>query len=132
MNKITTPTDLRKFGLLTGTIFAGLFGLLLPFMAKHSMPTWPFIVMAIFWVPALVYPKSLTYVYKIWMKIGEALGFVNSRIILGILFFVLITPIGLIKRTFGKDVMGKKYEPNLKSYRNSVKVKDPKHMEKPF
>lgn len=132
MNHTHTIQDLRKFGLLTGAIFVGLFGLLIPILKAHAMPTWPWWLAVSLWLPAMIYPKALKVVYRLWITFGEILGAINSRIILGILFFLIITPIGLIRRTFGKDLMGKHYDPALKSYRTPITPKPITHMEKPF
>lgn len=132
MNNTYTPSDLRKFGLILGGLFAIIFGVIVPKVAHHQVPTWPWITALILWLPAAIYPKSLTYVYKVWMKIGDILGFINTRIILGFLFFFIIWPIGLIKRVFGTDVMGKRFDKSATSYRTPIPPKDIKHMEKPF
>ena len=47
-------------------------------------------------VLALVWPRSLTQVYRLWMTVGEVLGWINTRIILGVLFYLLFTPMGLL------------------------------------
>lgn len=132
MNQNYTPNDLRKFGFILGGLFALIFGVLIPTIAKHQIPMWPWYTACALWVPAVIYPKSLTLVYKIWMKIGDVLGFINTRIILAIIFFLIIWPIGLLKRMVAKDVMGKRFEPHVKSYRTVLKPKDIHHMEKPF
>jgi len=54
---------------------------------------------------ALIYPKGLTPLYKAWMAFGHVLGWINARIILGLVFFVVVMPIGLIMRLFGKDFL---------------------------
>lgn len=132
MKHTYTQTDLRKFGLILGGLFGAIFGLIVPTVAQHHIPTWPWVIALVLWAPAALYPKALTYVYKFWMKLGDILGFINTRIILGILFFFIIWPIGLIKRTFGSDVMGKRFDEKATTYRSEVKPKDIKHMEKPF
>ncbi len=132
INQNHTTNDLRKFGLILGAIFALIFGLAIPALKENSIPLWPWIAAGVLWLPAALYPKALTYVYKVWMKIGDVLGYINTRIILGILFFFLIWPIGLLKRMFSKDVMGKTFDREAKSYRTIIQPKDIKHMEKPF
>jgi hypothetical protein len=56
-------------------------------------------------VTALVYPKVLAPLSKAWMALGHALGWINARIILGIVFFVVVMPMGLVMRLFGKDFL---------------------------
>ena len=130
-----TKSDLKKFGLIMGAMFAIIFGGLFPWVmdkTSATWPIWPFIVMAIFWALALVIPESLRKVNEIWLKIGNVLGWINSRIILGIMFFLLIFPIGLLLKLFGKDAMNRKLDSNIKTYRRVSKQRDSKHLERPF
>lgn len=127
-----TPDPYRRFGLITGTIVATLFGLLFPWLFGRAFPLWPWIVMGILWVWALVMPKSLRPVYRVWMTIGHALGWVNSRIILGLMFYVMILPIGLIMRLLGRDPMFRRFDKKALTYRISSKNQLKDHVERPF
>ena len=130
-----TKSDLRKFGLIMGTMFALIFGLLFPWITdktSDNWPIWPFIVMAVFWSLAIVFPESLRQVNHLWIKIGNVLGWINSRIILGVMFYLLIFPIGLLLKLFGKDSMNRKLEKSADSYRKITKLRDKDHLEKPF
>jgi len=127
--------ELRKFGFIMGAMFALLFGLLFPWIFDKTMenwPIWPFIVLAVFWGLALFVPQILKPVNEIWLKIGNVLGWINSRIILGIMFFALIFPIGLILKIFGKDSMNRKFNESLKSYRRNTKPRKKENLERPF
>lgn len=133
-NDVTTG-NLRKFGFIMGAMFALVFGLLFPWIADRTLknwPLWPFIILAFFWSLAVVYPKILRPVNELWIKIGNVLGFINSRIILGIMFFLLIFPIGLVLKLFGKDSMNRKFNDKIKTYRKIVKPRNIKQLEKPF
>jgi hypothetical protein len=130
-----TTGDLRKFGFIMGGMFALIFGLVFPWLTSRTMenwPIWPFIVLAIFWLLAIIYPEILRPVNSLWIKIGNVLGFINSRIILGIMFFLLIFPIGLILKLFGKDSMNRKFNDKIKTYRKIVKPRNKENLEKPF
>lgn len=127
-----TKTDLRKFGFIMGGMFALMFGLLLPWLFDTSIKAWPFIVLAVFWALALFVPQILRPVNAIWLKIGNVLGWVNSRIILGIMFFLLIFPIGILLKLFGKDSMNRKLSDQDESYRIVIKPRKKEHLEKPF
>jgi hypothetical protein len=130
-----TKSDLRKFGLIMGGMFALIFGLIFPWIAdntKDTWPMWPFIVMAVFWVIALIAPQILRPVNDIWLKIGNVLGFINTRIILGLMFFVMILPIGIILKVFGKDSMNRKLDKDADTYRKITKQRNKEHLEKPF
>jgi hypothetical protein len=124
---------LRKFGLTTGAIIVVLFVFFFPWVFDMAaMPMWPWIVAGILWVPALLMPSLLRPVYATWMKIGHAIGWVNTRIILGVLFYVLVLPMGLIMRLFGKDPMAREMNKSISSYRIES-VSEPKdRLEKPY
>ena len=132
---VVTKLDLRKFGLIMGGMFVLIVGGIFPWITDkttETWPIWPFIVMAIFWNLAIILPESLRKVNEIWIKVGNVLGWINTRIILGIMFYILIFPIGLILKIFGKDAMNRKLEADTDTYRRISKQRDPKHLEKPF
>ena len=124
---------LRKFGIITGAIVVVLFAIFFPWVFDAAaMPIWPWIVAGLLWVPALLMPGSLQPVYRVWMKIGHAIGWVNTRIILGLLFYVLVLPMGLIMRLFGNDPMARKYDKSVTSYRVKSACEPKDRLEKPF
>ena len=130
-----TKSDLRKFGFIMGGMFSLIFGLIFPWVGdktSETWPIWPFIVMAVFWVIATIAPQVLRPVNNIWIKIGNVLGFINSRIILAIMFFLLIFTIGLILKLFGKDSMDRKFDKDADTYRKLTKLRNKEHLEKPF
>ena len=124
---------LRKFGLTTGAIVVVLFAFFFPWVFDVAkMPLWPWIFAGVLWVPALLMPATLRPVYTTWMKIGHGIGWVNTRIILGILFYVLILPMGLVMRLFGNDPMARKRDESASSYRIES-ISEPKdRLEKPY
>ncbi len=125
----------RKFGLTTGAIFVVVFGLFFPWLRDRTMdtwPTWPFVVGGAFAVPGLLLPMALKPVYFVWMRIGGVLGFINTRIILGIFYAVLMVPIALFFKVVGRDPMRRGYDKAAASYRVKVEPRDPKSMEVPF
>lgn len=132
--------ELRQFGGIMGGMIAGLFGLLLPWVFGKSFPNefphWPWIALGGFWTLALVAPKALHPIYKGWMKFGQVMGFINTRIILGIVFYLVVTPIGLVRRVFAGDVLGKRPVKDLSSYRKSNSPEDwnnrVRRMNRPF
>jgi hypothetical protein len=131
-NKNPDRKELRTFGLITGGIAAGLFGLALPLLFAHGFPKWPWPVAGVLIVWALAAPTTLKPVYLVWMTIGQVLGWVNTRIILTVMFYLIILPVGLLRRLMGKDPMARTMSPQEKSYRVASTVPDKKHVEKPF
>ncbi len=125
--------SLREFGLVTGGMLALVFGLLLPWIWNaDSWPIWPWIVAAILSLIALTMPHILQPVYHWWMKLAHILGWINTRILLSIVFFVIFLPVGIILRLLGKDPMARKLDQDLNSYRVESKSPPKNHMERPF
>ena len=137
-HKEPNPKELRDFGLIMAGGLIGLFGLLfpvvLPWLGDKPVQfiIWPWIVGAAFAAAALLAPRVLTPLYKVWMKIGEVLGWINSRIILGLVFFALFLPVSLFFKLAGKDPMARKLDKSMKSYRVNSKQPKPENLEKPF
>jgi len=129
--EIPDKKGLREFGLVTGGLLAVLFGLFLPWLFGFSYPLWPWIVAGVLWGLALVIPNSLKRVYQGWMSFALVIGWVNTRLILAIVFYLIITPMGSIMRLFGKNPVKNKPS-QLESYRNITHSRSPKHMEHPF
>jgi len=122
---------LRKFGITTAIIIAVLFGVIFPYLFDQSISIIPWSIFAVLILWALIIPKSLNPIYHIWMKIGLVLGWINTRIILGAVFYLIITPIGLFVRLIGKNPLNKPM-PMMDSYRVTSKPRSKKHMEKPY
>ena len=123
---------LREFGLIGGAILAILLGFILPIFRHHSLPVWPWIIGVALWIWAIVAPATLNFIYQIWMRIGLVLGWIQTRLILGIVFYVIICPMALIKRLLNQDSMMRSFEPNSSSYGLTSKIKPKESMEKPF
>jgi len=122
---------LRKFGITTAIIIAVLFGVIFPYLFDQSISIIPWSISAVLILWALIIPKSLNPIYHIWMKIGLVLGWINTRIILGAVFYLIVTPIGLFVRLIGKNPLNKPM-PMTDSYRITSKARSKKHMEKPY
>ncbi len=133
MEKITVDrTQLRKFGFILAFGLMGIFGFLFPFLKENALPLWPFAIGGIVLIPTLIAPLWLKAIFIPWMKIGNVLGWINTRIILGIIFYGLVTPMGIVMRLLGKDPMYRRYDKALASYRKKSIQQPPQHMEKPF
>jgi len=124
--------ELRKFGLVFATAMVLIFGLFFPWLLERPWPTWPWIVAAVFVVPALLFPQVLKPVFQVWMKIGHALGWINSRIILGILFFLMFAPVALVLRLLGKDMLKQRLDASATTYRIASEQLPRDRMERPY
>lgn len=124
--------ELRKFGYVMGGFVALIFGLLLPWLWSARWPHWPWIVAGIFFLVATVFPVALSLVYKYWMRVGDVLGWINTRIILGIVYILVFSPLGFLMRILGKDTLQKKWNGDLQTYRINKMPRKPEHMERQF
>ena len=124
--------ELRKFGLIFAVFFLLFFGFLIPWIWDKPLPQWAWIVSGVFAATALVLPAALRPVYKIWMKIGHVLGWINTRLILGLVFFVMFAPIALLFKIFGRDSMERKLDDSMTSYRKPSHHLPRERMQKPF
>lgn len=104
----------RGFGL----VFAGFFTLMsgLSWWRGHWSWHWALPLAAVFLVVALVYPRILNPLNKLWLKFGLLLYKVMNPLVLGLLFFATIAPIGFIMRALGKDFLREKIDREAKSY----------------
>lgn len=106
--------DLRIFGLIWAAICfgAGFY----PAIDGNSLPVLPLALGFAFLIIALYFPVALKWFYIIWVKLGEYVGAVVSRIILALVFFLVVTPIGFVMRLSGKDLLNKKTDKIISSY----------------
>ena len=131
MQNEVTRRDLRSFGLLVGGIFA-LIGVWPAVVHGADHRLWAVGLAALLIAPALIYPTSLKLVHKIWMKLGHALGWVNTRILLSVVFFGVVTPMGLIRRMLRKDSMAKRPQGDMQSYRVDRKPRPASHLTRQY
>tara|TARA_B100000212_G_scaffold132113_1_gene99091 strand:- start:9741 stop:10133 length:393 start_codon:yes stop_codon:yes gene_type:complete len=107
---------LKEFGFLMGFAFPFLIGWILPLIGGHSFRTWTIWISIPSIILAITKPGLLLYPYRAWMKLGHILGWLNSRIILGLVFLIVLQPIALIMRISGHDPLRTK-KLARKSYR---------------
>jgi hypothetical protein len=122
---------LRQFGLLVGGIFL-LMGLW-PFVwRQEAIRMWAVVPGVIMGLAGLIVPGVLKHVYQGWMWLGHILGWVNTRIILGVLFYGIITPMGLVMKLSGRDPMRRGFEPDAQTYRVIRQPRPASHMKNMF
>ena len=103
----------RSFGIVFFIVF--LLIAIYPLTHSGDVRIWSVIISFIFLFLGLLNSKILTPLNKLWFKFGIFLGKIISPIIMGIIFFLVVTPTGIIMRLLGKDVLNLKYNKN-KSY----------------
>ena len=108
--------EYRKFGVSVGFAFVLLLGFVIPWLLSRPIPRWPFIIGAPLMFFGLVFPQALKPIYIVWMKAAEALGWFNTRVILGVFFFLVITPFAFFIKVFRKDLLGLRLDTGSKTY----------------
>ena len=96
----------RIFGLFFSFIF--LIISLWPLKNGYEIRNWSLIISIIFFILGIMNSKILTPFNKAWMRFGFFLGKVISPIVMGVIYFAVVTPIGLLMRIFGKDILNLK------------------------
>lgn len=104
----------RSFGLVFAVVFA-LIGLIPPLHGGSIRP-WALYVSVAFLVVALLFPQALTPLNRLWFKFGLLLHHIINPVILGIIFFVIITPLGVITRLAGGKLLSLGYDKKAESY----------------
>ena len=106
MDKIKIGSN-KSFGIVFFVVF--LIVALYPLVNSKDIRIWSLVISVIFLFLGLINSRLLTPLNKLWFKFGIFLGKIFSPIIMGIIFFLVVTPIGLIMRVLGKDLLNLKY-----------------------
>ena|ERR1041384_250296 len=121
----------REFGLIVGGIFVLLS---LWWLYRGKFATAAYVLSAAgsaLVLCGLVFPRLLTVPRRLWMKLAEGMSYVTSRIILGIVFFLVLTPIGLVKRAMGWDPLQRR-SGSRDTFWQPYPERDRRHYEKMF
>ncbi len=123
--------QLRQFGWLMAGVFALV--TLWPLVVRgDGIRMWAGIIAGIFGVLGTVFPTGLKPVYRGWMFFGEKIGWVNSRILLGLVFYGLVTPISWLMRLLGKRPLQLGFDPKADTYRVLKEARAADHVLKAF
>ena len=126
------PGSERGFGLVFATVFliVGLW----PVLSGSAPRLWSLAIAAAFLAVALVAPKVLEPLNRLWYRFGLLLNRIVSPVVLAVLFFATVMPIGLIMRLSGKDILRMRFEPDASTYWIERKPPgpDPQMMPKQF
>ena len=122
---------LRRFAMVFSAIVAGLFGIVIPILfGRWSAAPWIVAVGVTLW--GLLAPSTVRPFYRIWMRFGMIMNAFTTPVILGIVYYAVVLPYGVVLRLLGKDPLTRRWDPAAVSYR-SVSVKlDLSQMKRPF
>ena len=116
----------KNFGIVFSIVFIII--AFWPLLDDKSYRLWAIIISLIFLILALIDSKLLTPLNDLWFKIGILLGKIVSPLVMGIIFFVIVTPIALLMKLFKKDVLNLKFNKNnsywIEKDRNKSKMKN--------
>ena len=104
----------KSFGIVFFIVFL-IIGLY-PLINQNGIRIWAIIVSLIFLILGLINSNLLTPLNKLWIKFGILLGNIISPLVLGLIFFLVVLPTGLLMRILKKNFLGLKFDKNLKSY----------------
>jgi hypothetical protein len=123
--------ELRRFGLVVGGIFATIG--VWPVVARGALPRWWAVGLGMaLIVSALAFARRLAPAYHVWMRLADTLAWINTRLLLSLVFFGLITPMGIGMRLFAKDPMRRGFNCEAKTYRVVRRSRPPTHMTRQF
>ena len=114
MNTSKTKIDLRNFWLIWTVIFLAIW--LYPLLSKWDIVLWSLSISTAFMMISFIIPTMLKPFYFVWIKFWNVLWWINSRIIMLILFFLIFTPVALVLKLLGKDLLRKKIDKSKGSY----------------
>ncbi|MCW5200286.1 hypothetical protein VU07_00490 [Desulfobulbus sp. F4] len=122
--------ELRKFGLILAGGFVIFFGLLLPLLKGRGihLMSWPWLLAAGLMLFSLAAPSTLAPLNRAWLFLGHILGWINTRIILGIIFLVIFTPVAFMFRLLGRDSMQRSFDAGRNSYRIGSRQPQPENL----
>jgi hypothetical protein len=123
---------LRKFGFTVGGIFTAL-AILFVLRHKHHVPYYVSIVAGpSLLAGALVWPRALAPVERGWSMLAHALGWINTRILLAFVFFVVLAPIALFMRVIGKDPLERRRDRRRPTYWRTREPAEPDRLTRPY
>jgi Saxitoxin biosynthesis operon protein SxtJ len=108
------PSSNRAFGFVFTTVFA-LIGAF-PVLSGDDMRLWSLAIAVAFLVVTLTRPSVLTQLNRLWLRFGLFLHRIVSPVVLGIMFFLVVTPTGIVMRLLGKDPLRLRYEETASTY----------------
>ena len=123
--------QLRSFGFVVGAGFA-VIGVLPAIIRHHGVRTWPLAMSLALFAAAVIYPPVLRPFQRVWMAFGETLGWINSRIILTVIYYLIIVPIGAIRRMSGSDPMRRNYDRSATTYKIPRARRPASHMQRQY
>jgi hypothetical protein len=115
LNNLNTEKSSNKS---FGIVFSGVFLIvsLYPIIISEDIRLWAMVISVIFLFLAFILPKILELPNKLWFKFGILLGSIVAPIVMALVYFITVLPIGIVMRLLGKDLLNRKLDKNIQSY----------------
>jgi hypothetical protein len=128
----STPREVRNFGLLFTVICGGVAGYLR--LTESAGWSWFLVAAIVFFISAFIGQPFLRPLYIFWMTLAFVLGWINTRLLLGLFFYLVLTPIALVMRVVGKDPLEKRFDRSAPTYwkKRAAQPFEPKNYERLF
>lgn len=129
---LTTPAELRRFGLTSGSSIALVLGIIVPLLKSVRPPVWPFVIGLVLAGTALIAPRTLRPLHKFGTFVVGAVRTIVTFVMVSFLFIVVITPTALILRLTKRDPLSRRAAETKSSYRIPAVATSADRLERPF
>lgn len=119
--------DVRNFGIVVGIVIL-LLGTGCKFYSNQPIKPYEVLISLLIIVISIIYPRLFYWPYRLWMFLGRALGWLNTHIILFIVYYAVVTPMALVMRFWGYDPLMLKFDHSIKSYKLRITQRKSEHL----
>jgi hypothetical protein len=104
-----------------------------PAVFRQSNPSrWALALSFFFVATGILVPNTLRHIHRVWMVLGNALGWINSKVLLTLIYYIIVMPISLLKALTGHDSMNRKFDRETETYRINRTPRPASHMKHQF
>ncbi len=125
MGSADSRTQMRRFGILVGAIF-GLIALWPWLIRGEGLRSWAIGISVVLILLGAAKPGALRPLYRAWMAFAAVLAWINTRILLGLTYFLVMTPTGLLMRLWGRDPLDRRLGDRPSYWINKLRTRDPR------
>lgn len=125
--------EAKRFGVILSIILF-VIGVVIPLFKKSPIHSWLVYLGGLIFVVSFFFTKAFIPIFKFWMKFTQFIGKIVSALILSAFFYLVITPIGLVMKCFGRDPLARKWKRGEDTYwiKRDAALNDPKRLENQY
>lgn len=134
MHRLTSDDtrELRQFGLTLAAFVVVAFWLVVPWLRESARPAWPLVAAGTLTLAALAWPRWILPVHRALLPVLRVVGAINTWLLLGMLYFGILLPVGWVLRRLGRLQYDTRLDPTTESYRIEVEKDHRVRLEEPF